>query len=75
MIWRELWKYDKELDYGKGNMGLKEGPGPSWGEDNAEPGSNKQTKEEKRRTPQTEEMAFVRVGNSTVMQEMISLCI
>ena len=56
-------------------MGLKEGPGPSWGEDNAEPGSNKQTKEEKRRTPQTEEIAFVRVGNSTVMQEMISLCI
>lgn len=68
MIWRELQKCDHELVDGEGNMGLKEGPGPSWGGDDAKLGPNKQKR--------GEEVSIPDRGNSPVMQEMKrSLCI
>lgn len=39
MIWRQLQECDPELVDGEGNVGLKEGPGPCWGDD-AELGPN-----------------------------------
>ena len=41
--WWELQKCDHELVDGEGDRGLKEGPGPSWGGDDAELAPNKET--------------------------------